>query len=624
MAICGVVNANGIRHSESAPIEAMVRAMTRGAEWVRSHWVDREASLAVTSTVKTASLHSSDRLLVVCDAEIHNQNELRKSAAALPPRATLADLMAALYLRDGSEFLKQLRGVFSVAVWDKQAQKLLLARDRLGVKPLCYAETHDGFVFASYPRGILASRLVAKRADLRAIVDYLNYNVVPAPKTAYEGVFKVRPGEYLIWQRGQTRRARYWDLQYTEAARGSVRQLAAELFFRIEEAVRVTSADLDPKQVGCFLSGGTDSSTLAGLLSRANNNNKEESVRAFSIGFPEKRFNELEYAQLAAKHFGLRHLQQVLSPEQAYEAIPKIVDLFDEPFANASAIPTYACIQLAKSHGISVMLAGDGGDELFGGNERYRVHQVYDLYQRIPQTLRKLIEPALFAAPTQWGVIGKAQRYIRRSNVPNPERYCGWRLLNRFAADQVLGTAMPHVNGDLLSPVRSYYRDAVAHSELNRLLYIDINMTLGDEDIPKVVGAAEAAGVNVRFPYLDSSLADFSGRLPAHLKVRGFEKRYLFKRAVRDFLPPAILSKKKHGFGLPIGVWLKTDPRLRAMARDILFSPRAYQRGYFQRQFIEQLMSRLDADDTPYYGDLLWVFVMLEMWHCAHMEGAAS
>ncbi len=257
-------------------------------------------------------------------------------------------------------------------------------------------------------------------------------------------------------------------------------------------------------------------------------------------------------------------------------------------------------------------------------NQRYRNHQVYELYQRIPKALRKLLEPALFAAPADWGLIGKAQGYVRRSNIPNPERYCQWRLLQKFPSAQILGPVMPPLNGEALSVVHEHYRAAQAQSVLNRLLFIDINMTLGDEDIPKVVRTSEHLGIKVRFPYLHHSLAEFSGQLPVHLKVRGLEKRYLFKRATRNFLPAEIIKKKKHGFGLPIGIWLKTDPNLRALARDVLLSPAAYQRGYFQRQFVEKLMAGLEQDDSPYFGDLLWPFLMLELWHRRHADGAAS
>ncbi len=618
MAICGTVNTNGAQ-PRAEQVAAMVSAMDSGNGGTHSHCVRQETGFGVTSINASASLYSGNGLVVACDAEIYNQQELQDRVNGTSPATTPAALIAELYLQHGEGFVKKLDGVFSLAIWDERQQRLLLVRDRLGVKPLCYAELPSALIFASHPSGIFVSGLLGKDVDLRAIVGYLNFNVVPAPMTAYKGVFKLMPGEYLIWQRGQSRKARYWKLQYTEDARGTEQQLAEELFSRLEESVRVVSNDLDPQGAGCFLSGGTDSSSIAGLFTRI----KQRPARAFSIGFAEQRFDERQYAQLAARHFGLTHFERILRPEEAYDLIPIIVGLFDEPFANASAIPTYACIELAKNHGVSVMLAGDGGDELFGGNERYRIHQVYDLYQRLPRTLRKLVEPALFAIPVDRGFIGKTKAYIRRSNIPNPERYCRWRLLQVFPSKDVLGDAMPCVNGDALAAVRAHYAAAPAQSELNRLLHIDMNMTLGDEDLPKVVRTAEQKGINVRFPYLHQSLAEFSGRLPAHLKVKGFEKRYLFKRATQGFLPAEILQKKKHGFGLPIGIWLKTDPKLRAMAHDVLLSPAAYQRGYFRREFIEKLMSNLEQDDTPYFGDLLWVFLMLELWHRKHVAGTA-
>ena len=273
------------------------------------------------------------------------------------------------------------------------------------------------------------------------------------------------------------------------------------------------------------------------------------------------------------------------------------------------------------------MLAGDGGDELFGGNERYSADQIYQVYERIPSFLRsKLIEPLAFGFPKSFKAIGKVQRYIRRANTGHPERYCEWLLLQYFAPDQVLGPEMLPRNGDsdLLAVPRALYESAPAHSVLNRLLFVDAQMTLGDNDLPKVVRTGELAGMSVRFPYLDHRLAEFSGRLPVNLKVRGFEKRYLFKQATRRLLPREVLQKKKHGFGLPIGMWLRSEPRMRGMAEEILLDSRTYQRGYFQRPFIEQLFRLMDEDDKTYFGDLLWLFVMLELWHRRHVEGIAA
>ena len=619
MAICGIAVNEGTQGIEAQCVQAMASSMAMAPNDVSERCSAPRAGFAAVSSTGATSVYCANEVMVACDAEIYNRQELEKGIGSAASSLTNAALISRLYQQAGESFLKQLRGAFSIAIWDGRSATLLLARDRFGIKPLCYAGDSAQLLFASQPRAIFASRRVGRRPAIRAIANYLNYNNVPAPDTAFEGVRKVMPGECLVWKEGKASSTQYWELQYTEESDGPVEDLARELLSRIEEAVRVTSADLDVQRSGCFLSGGTDSSTLVGMFSRIHNH----PASAFSIGFAEGRFDELSYARLAAEHFQAPHATAILTPADACQVIPKIVEAYDEPYANSSAIPTYWCARMAKEHGIAVMLAGDGGDELFGGNERYRTDKVFQLYHQVPKAVRRVLEPAVFAGPARVPLFRKAQRYIRFSNTPNPERYCAWRLLQVFSPARILGPAMPPLNGDVLAAMRRHYKNAPAKSELNRLLYVDIKMTLGDDDLPKVVRTAELAGISVRFPYLDHPLAEFSGRLPAALKVRGLEKRYLFKRATRSLLPQAILNKKKHGFGLPIGMWLKTDPQLRAMSREILLDPRTYQRGYFQRLFIEHLFAELEKDDTPYFGDLLWAFLMLELWHRRHVEGTA-
>jgi asparagine synthase (glutamine-hydrolysing) len=409
-------------------------------------------------------------------------------------------------------------------------------------------------------------------------------------------------------------------MTYPEDAQDRNKQLARELLERMEQAVCLNSSDLPVSRFGCFLSGGTDSSSIVGLATRV----KKQPITSISIGFEEERFNELEYAYIAAGHFRSQHVVARLGPDDAFRILPKMVALYDEPYANSSVIPTYHCQMLARERGLEVMLAGDGGDELFGGNERYRTHQVYELYKKIPGVFRRsLIEPLFSKISSRApGLRGKVRRYIETANTPNPERYFRWALLQYFVPEQILGSALPFRNGhrDLLAIARAHYKAAPANDEMNRLLYIDIKMTLSDNDLPKVARAAELAGIKVRFPFLDHPLVEFSGRIPACLKVRGLEKRYLFKRATRNLLPKAILNKKKHGFGLPIGLWLKTDQKMRATAEEVLRDPQTYQRGYFQRQFIEKIFAAMDQDNTPFYGDVLWPFLMLELWHRHHVR----
>ncbi|HET7208495.1 MAG TPA: asparagine synthase-related protein [Terriglobales bacterium] len=616
MAICGIAVARQARQPQAEELHSMCQSLATGTAAVQPFSGLAHATLA---SVAPGSFCSSETLLVACDAELYN-DELRESCGSA--FSTTTELIGSLYQRYGISFLERLRGAFSVALWDERARQLVLAVDRFGIKRLCYAFCDTEVVFATDPRAIFASGRRAKQVSLGAIVDYFVYNVVPIPQTAFEGVMRVAPGECVVWTPDGVHRQRYWEMRYPEDASGSTGKLARELAQHMEEAVRTTTAGLNPARTGCFLSGGTDSSSILALLTRIHH----VPPHAFSIGFAEERFNELEYARIAAKHNQAKHVECLLGPDVVLSTIDKIVAAYDEPFGNSSAIPTYHCAREARERGMEVLLAGDGGDELFGGNERYRTEQIFDLYQAIPRAVRShLIEPALFKAPPALKLLGKMQRYIRISNTGNPERYCQWRLLRVFPPEQVLGSDMPFRNGhsDVLATVRRHYNSAPAHSELNRLLYVDVKMTLGDDDLPKVVRTAELAGIQVRFPYLDHKLAEFSGRLPAGLKVRHLEKRYLFKQATRDLLPAAILHKRKHGFGLPIGFWLKVEPRLHAWAQDVLLDPRTYQRGYFRREFIETLFVRMQQDDTPYFGDLLWVFLMLELWHRQHVERGA-
>jgi asparagine synthase (glutamine-hydrolysing) len=620
MAICGLVTTNAGSPIQSATIDAMLAALASGPSGAPAHHTERDAGFGVLSSCGTGSLWDDGTLLVVADADLLNFEEQWEQLDERPERGNVSHLLAQIYREQGASFVHRLRGTFSFALWDRRGRTLLLGTDRFGVQPLCYFLGPGQIVFASSPRGILASARVEKNVNLLALVNYLNFTVVPAPLCAFEGITKLPPATLLQWRDGTATPEHYWDMSYPEDASSPPARLARELRERIEEAVRVVSAGAPTDRLGCFLSGGTDSSTVVGLLTQL----RKQPVTSFSVGFAEQAYDELGYAELAARHFHSRHVVARLGPDQAYSLIPKIVAAYDEPYANASVIPTCHCQQVAREQGIEVMLAGDGGDELFGGNERYRTHQIYEMYRRIPDLLRRgLIEPLVFRLPGR-SPAGKLQRYIQLANTPNPERYFRWNLLEYFPPEDILGPAMDFQNGkrDWLGVARAHYEGAPARADLNRLLYLDVKMTLTDNDLPKVARTAELAGVRVRFPYLDHPLAEFSGRIPAALKVKGLEKRYLFKRATKNLLPKAILRKNKHGFGLPVGVWMKNHLPLRSLAEEVLLDPRTYQRGYFRRPFVERLFTEMDRDGTTFFGVLLWQFLLLELWHRRHVEGS--
>jgi asparagine synthase (glutamine-hydrolysing) len=411
----------------------------------------------------------------------------------------------------------------------------------------------------------------------------------------------------------------YWDLAYPERPwqESEAATMVAEF---VEHAVKQTLQGTLPKETGAFLSGGTDSSTIVGLMGKT----RGPEVNAFSVGFQEERYNELKYAEIAARHFGVAHYQTIVTADEAFDTIPLLVEAYDEPFGNNSIIPTYLCAKLARECGMTHLIAGDGGDEIFGGNERYRTDHIFARYHQIPAMLRHhLLEPVLAALPDGGeSVIGKAQRYVRRANIPNPLRFYSYAFFVKQEAPWLLTPEFLRA-ATTEAPDRilwEYYNAVDATSELNRLLYLDMKLTIGDNDLLKVTRTAELAGIAVRFPMLDERLVELTGALPAHYKVRGLEKRYLFKRAFAHLLPREIIRKPKHGFGLPVSSWLKSHKQFNEFAHDALLSASARTRAYFRPEAMAELFHLHANDTTPYYGDQLWRFLMLELWQRHHLN----
>ena len=582
-----------------------------------------EAGVAVCAAFAKQQLYENGRLLVACDADLYNENELR--AITGEKNSQTAALIAAMYDRYGCAFPEKLNGSFSIVLWDRRERKLLAAVDRFGVNRLVYFQNGKTLLIASRIDALLRSGEIGPDVNPRAIANFLNFGVSLAPETIIANVQRLAPGTLLIASPESTRVSRYWNMRYGVESDSTEEQLSQRLEMVVEQAVARHCKDDSFAATGAYLSGGTDSSTVVGLMSRLDRG----PVKAFSIGFQDERFNELGYAELAARKFQADHHTYLVSAADCLEALPHMVRVFDEPFGNASAIPTYFCARLAARNGVSTLLAGDGGDELFGGNERYRTDKIFYLYQTAPPVLRKrVIEPVLDRLPFANGVIGKARRYIRRSNLPAVERFYSYNFLKTHSpAELFADDFLTELAGYSVLEVPSrYYDEAPARDHLDRLLYLDVKITLGDSDLPKVTQMSELAGIQTRFPFLDASVAEFSGCIPPHLKVKGLEKRYLFKRAFRNLLPIEVIRKKKHGFGIPVSTWLKSDRRLREFCRDALFSARALTRGYFRRAFLEDLLRLHEEDGSTYYGDNVWSFLVLEMWHrqfVDHPMGAA-
>jgi len=531
--------------------------------------------------------------------------------AAHAQRCGLASALAEGFARKGTEILGVVSGDFAAVVLDARSGEALLATDRMGARPLCYA-SHDGaLVFGSTLDALAHYPTITRGIDRQAIYDYVYFHMVPAPRTIHAGMHRLLPGAFLHWRRGSAETGCYWRMRYVEDEKRPFAELKGSFLAVLRDSVRDAAQD---GTAGTFLSGGTDSSTVAGMLGEVTG----EPARSYSIGFEAQGYDEMHYARIAARHFGTRHHEYYVTPDDVVRAIPQIAAIHDQPFGNSSAVPTYYCAKLARDDGVDTLLGGDGGDELFGGNERYAKQYLYSLYGDLPRALREgLIGPVLAVLPPL-GLFGKAQRYAQNASMPMPARYDNYNLLERFGAGNVFTSAFLEAvdRGEPPAQMAEVYRDAQAESLINRMLAFDLRYTLADNDLPKVARSCELAGVEPRFPMLSDAVVAFSARLPPGLKLKGTRLRYFFKEALRGFLPNEIITKTKHGFGMPFGPWLQTHAALRQMALDSLTDLK--RRQIVRAEFIDELTSVHVPAHAKYYGTMVWVLMMLEQWLRQH------
>jgi asparagine synthase (glutamine-hydrolysing) len=514
-------------------------------------------------------------------------------------------------LRDDAKgTLAALGGDFALAAWDSRRQRGWLAVDRIGVHALMYARSGAALVFGSTLDMLFGHPGVPRQLSMQSVFDYLYYHVCPGPETIYQGLRRVPPGHCIEFgPQGAAEPVAYWTMQFTAEHGRPVAALRDEFIELLRASVSEAS---DAPDCGSFLSGGTDSSTISGTLGRV----RPAPARTFSIGFDVPGFDETEYARIAARHFGTEHHEYYVTPNDVVDSLPKIAASYDQPFGNASAVPTFHCARFAREHGIARLLAGDGGDELFGGNQRYAKQHLLGMYQRVPGAMRRGIIEPLLSMPGIGAVppLRKLRSYVEQARPPMPLRYESYNLLQHLGVAEVFTPEFLRA-ADANHPL-ALLADAFAPfagaSLINQMLAIDLRFVLADGDLPKVTHMCNLAGVDVTFPLLDDRIVDFSGTLPDDLKLRGTQLRWFFKHALNDFLPPAIITKKKHGFGLPVGHWLITHKPLFDLANASIESLRP--RGIVRPQFVRQLLDAKLREHPGYYGVMVWVLMMLGLW----------
>jgi asparagine synthase (glutamine-hydrolysing) len=535
--------------------------------------------------------------LLYCEGQAEFPAEL----AALPPLEAWQRALQqpALLAATGGRFAVALRLADGT---------VLAAVDRFGIESLCLRLVDGQPRFAAR-----ADTLGGDAAlDLQAIYDYLYFHVIPAPRTIFAGVSRVPAAQLARIRNGQLSWQTYWQPDFRAQPGARFEPLKAEFLGLLQEAVR---SSMREGQRACFLSGGTDSSTVAGMLGRV----AGQGAQTYSIGFEAEGYDEMAFARIAARHFGCQHHEYYVTPADLVAGIPGVATHYDQPFGNSSALPAFYCAQRARQDGVTHLLAGDGGDELFGGNLRYAKQRVFSWYDDVPSALRegvlaRLPGSALAGLP----LLRKAASYVSQARVPMPDRLQSYNLLERLGLLEVLseGLLARVDTGGPQAQQREVWAVVRADELVNRMLAFDWRYTLAEADLPKVCGTTELAGVGVGFPMLDRALVDFSTRLPADYKLRGLKLRWFFKEALRGFLPDEIITKKKQGFGLPFGVWATRDAALQALARESLLS--LADRGLVRSAFVQQLLDQHLNEHPGYYGEMVWILMMLEQWLRGH------
>jgi asparagine synthase (glutamine-hydrolysing) len=533
----------------------------------------------------------------------------------LDGRAVSADELAMLVAQRGpTAVLSALAGEFAFALALDDGSTLL-AVDRFAVHTLCWRVV-AGELHVAERADELARIEPAAAIEPQAIFEYLYFHAIASPRTVFSGVQRLPAAHALRFEQGSVRVEPYWVPTFSEPADGDFTALAAEFRGTLKRAV---AAQLDGSKAACYLSGGTDSSTVAGMIREATG----QGAASYSIGFEAEGYDEMAYARIAARRFGCQHHEHYVTPSELVAAMPLVAQHYDQPFGNSSALPAYYCAKMARADGVSRILAGDGGDELFGGNARYAKQRVFGWYGALPSPLRGgLFEPLLLSSPLgRAPLLKKGASYVSQARVPMPDRLDLYNLLSRVGPAEVLAPGLLAAvdTGAPLAQQREVWSAPVAGSAINRTLAFDWRYTLAENDLPKVVGSASLAGLQVAFPFLHGEVLALSMRLPPSFKLKGLKLRWFFKEALRGFLPDEIITKKKHGFGLPFGVWTLRDAGLRDLARESVDSLVA--RGIVRPGFEKRLFDELLPAHPGYYGELVWLLTMLEQWLRGHAPG---
>ncbi len=549
---------------------------------------------------------------IVFNGEIYNYRELRpelKSAGHRFMTHSDTETIIHLYEQYGDAFLQKLRGMFAIAIWDMRRRRLLLARDRLGKKPLVYCQTPERIVFASEIKSLLCAPGIRRDIRLEGIDEYLTYGYVPHPGTIFEGIHKLPPAHFAVYEHGHLSVQRYWNPDLMPDTRVPVSQLREELDSVLDEAVRLRLRSDVP--LGAFLSGGIDSTTIVGLMQR----HSTRPTNTFTIGFPVDGFDESRYARIAANHLGTNHLEMEVRPN-SLDVLARLVWHFDEPFADSSAVPTYYVSQMTREH-VKVALTGDGGDELFAGYDRYRTIDRLAALDRLPAPLRSVMTGRW----SDWIPRGPQksfrQRLKHRLHIlrqPLERRYISW--VTGFTSSQLDALYQPEVRNQLRNSSSASFlehllQETTGASPGIRAMRADLQSYLPCDLLAKVDIASMAHGLECRCPFLDHHVVELAAKFPFAALTASGDTKPMLTTTFSQLIPPELRRRPKMGFSVPLDRWFRND--LEQFARDTLLASDAFCHTYFRPSGIDRLLQEHQSGEWG-HGDRIWSLLFFELW----------
>jgi asparagine synthase (glutamine-hydrolysing) len=626
--MCGIAGCLALDGSPVLPetLTRMIRTLRHRGPDDEGVWTDGVAGLA---SRRLAVIDLSPRghqpmanedgtLHVAFNGEIYNfqalQRELESRGHQLRS-GTDTETILHSYEDLGPGCLARFRGMFAFALWDAPRRTLFIARDRLGKKPLFYYHDRHAFVFASEPKAILQHAGVAAEPDPEAIHHFLTYGYIPAPASGFKGIRKLPPAHYLLIRDGRVSIERYWSLRYTPKRRGTEAALAEEAIALLQDAVRLRLISDVP--LGALLSGGIDSGTVVALMRRLTGG----PIRTFSIGFDRPEYDELQYARQVASRFDTEHHERVVRPD-ALALLPRLVWHYNEPYADSSAVPTFAVTELAREH-VTVALTGDGGDESFLGYDRYLATEIMRRASAVPLVLRRAVArgTALLPAGSPKSPVYRFRRLAAVVTMPPRRQYAQWvACLDEDSRSELYSADFARRVGgiDPLARLDEAYEGSDAPTFVEATAHADVQLYLPDDLLVKMDIASMANSLEVRSPFLDHEVVELAAALPRELKLRGLVQKYILKRGMAGVLPADVLRRKKMGFAVPIDHWFRHD--LRAMACDLLLDPRSIGRGYFNADTVRRYLDEHGAG-IRHHHTRLWSLLMLELWHRMFIDG---